>query len=147
MNSNHLLSEPPLLQNKTFLRSILRDPDLKRRTMHACKHGVCRHRHTNTYTHACTHTHTHIHTRAYIATEGRNILPRRTHFCLASKPRKHEKKRKERWKGKGFSESIDFSTDRSIDSSYRAKYRALFVLTNRLLSFFSILRRWKIQSL
>lgn len=142
MNSNHLLSEPPFLQNKTFLRSILRDPDLKRRTMHACKHGVC-----SIDIQICTRTHAHTHTCTYIAIEGRNILPRRTHFCLASKPRKHEKKRKERWKGKGFSESIDFSTDRSIDSSYRAKYRAPLVLTNRLLSFFSILRRWKIQSL
>lgn len=141
MNSNHLLSEPPLLQNKTFLRSILSDPE---------KGELCTRANTeyaDIDIQIRTRTHAHTHTCTYIAIEGRNILPRRTHFCLASKPRKHEKKRKERWKGKGFSESIDFSTDRSIDSSYRAKYRAPLVLTNRLLSFFSILRRWKIQSL
>lgn len=112
------------LSNKTFLRSILSDPDLKRRTMHACnEHRVCRQRHT--YTHACTHIHKHTNTYIYIyiATEGRNTLPRRTHFCLPGKLREHERKRKERCKATvSPSRSIFLPIDRS-SPSYRAKYR------------------------
>lgn len=128
------------LSNKTFLRSILSDPDLKRRTMHACnEHRVCRQRHT--YTHVHIYANIQIHTYIYIATEGRNTLPRRTHFCLPGKLREHERKRKERCKATvSPSRSIFLPIDRS-SPSYRAKYRApTFVLTNRLLSFFSILR-------
>lgn len=116
MNSNHLLSEPPLLQNKTFLRSILRDPDLKRRTMHACKHGVCRHRHTNTYTHACTHTHTHTYTRAHISRPKEEISSL-VERIFASPASRGNTKRSERSGGRekvSASRSIFLPTDRSI---------------------------------
>lgn len=108
--------------------------------MHACnEHRVCRQRHT--YTHVHIYANIQIHTYIYIATEGRNTLPRRTHFCLPGKLREHERKRKERCKATvSPSRSIFLPIDRS-SPSYRAKYRApTFVLTNRLLSFFSILR-------
>lgn len=62
------------LSNKTFLRSILSDPDLKRRTMHACnEHRVCRQRHT--YTHACTHIRKHTNTYIYIYRDRRKKYP------------------------------------------------------------------------
>lgn len=142
MNSNHLLSEPPLLQNKTFLRSILRDPDLKRRTMHACKHGVCRHRHTNTYTHACTHTHMHIYRdrRKKYPPSSNAFLPRQQ----AEETRKEAKGAVE---GKRF-QRVDRFFYRPIDRFELSSEISSTVRSyDRLLSFFSILRRWKIQSL
>lgn len=59
--------------------------------------------------HVHIYTNIQIHTYIYIATEGRNTLPRRTHFCLLGKLREHERKRKERCKA-------TVSPSRSIES-------------------------------